>query len=120
MISVSCWWVCEPEQLQRGILKEPNRGEQLPSKMKCALRDAQGCVFWETCTKQGRTPGEDVEVIGGEWYRPGSSRRQATHADGPHRHSREQEGTAEGLDSMILFLYGIKYAKPYFTLFMAP
>ena len=70
--------------------------------------------------EQGRTPGEDVEVIGGEWYRPGSSRRQATHADGPHRHSREQEGTAEGLDSMILFLYGIKYAKPYFTLFVAP
>ena len=72
MISVSCWWVCEPEQpLQRGILKEPGRGEQLPSKMKCALRDARGCVFWETCIRTG------VNTWGGRrghWRRVVSSR----------------------------------------------
>ena len=54
MISISCWWVCEPEKpLWRGILKEPGREEQLPSKMKCVLRDARGCVSWETCTRTG-------------------------------------------------------------------
>lgn len=34
--------------------------------------------------------------------------------------AESRRGQLRGLHSMILFLYGIEYAKPYFTLFVVP